>query len=276
MLPFHRLNHGLFSLPCLHATVMATTRCFSTTYYDSQSGLHVPIHDESMISLYMAWQGMSENFQGLTPKQDSLSALGFDGAIISACSRNTDEMDEQIEAWERLVSISHKLELFWEVTPSERTVVPTKKVPSYLNLMFNFADVSESKEAIKQCIANGIKTSLWLRIDDDSLYNPIQLASQVATLIDSTGGLHILWVSPCDNGESNQGEVVVKLCEELSYLDVSGPTIKSRLAVDLRNSDSESIAEECMSMGVNKFLIEKEQFNGIRDLIEENGKEIRR
>ena len=123
---------------------------------------------------------------------------------------------------------------------------------------------------MKQHVEGGIKTMLSI---PDSMYDrePISIANQVATLIDLTGGVDYVWLSGSSDLDADD---VVRLCEELAYLDVAGPTIKSRLVVD--SSDAE-VVEETMFAGVNKFVIENEdQVSIVEEVATEQGKRISR
>ena len=95
-------------------------------------------------------------------------------------------------------------------------------------------------------------------------------------------------VAPITGDEAYQftkyDDELVQLCEELSYLDVPGSTIKSRLVVSALSSDQ---LEECLQMGITKYVIDyndnnsddgsdsvESRLNMLRDAVEENGKEL--
>ena len=60
--------------------------------------------------------------------------------------------------------------------------------------------------------------------------------------------------------------------EELSYLDVVGPTIKSRLVVPGRNPDH---IEECLSIGISKYIVDDvDCLEILRDVVDDAGKEL--
>ena len=95
----------------------------------------------------------------------------------------------------------------------------------------------------------GSRTSIG--IFDEKCFNedPILVASQIANIIDTTLIQQVI-VSPDDN--SVDPDDLRSLCEELSYLDVPGPTVKSRLVVKTMNEEQ---VEECLQMGISKFLL---------------------
>ena len=78
------------------------------------------------------------------------------------------------------------------------------------------------------------------------------MANVVASLIDYTctgiGSYALL----CPNGNVDDDDDIVEQCGELSYLDVTDPTIKSRLVVSAVGDDE---VEECLGIGVTKYVI---------------------
>ena len=98
------------------------------------------------------------------------------------------------------------------------------------------------------------------------------LASGVAQLLDDTGGGHYVMVA------GPGGADIVQLCEELSYLDISGPTMKSRLMVNLahagQDDDCEEAVQECLALGVNKFVLDNntERLDWLGQLVQAQGK----
>lgn len=67
---------------------------------------------------------------------------------------------------------------------------------------------------------------------------------------------------------------VLALCEELVYLDVTGPTMKSRIIVDLTTAadTKQELMEETMSMGINKFVIQGTWLDWFQNYVVELGK----
>ena len=66
----------------------------------------------------------------------------------------------------------------------------------------------------------------------------------------------------------------------MTYLDVPGSTIKSRLVVSALSGDQ---LEECLQMGITKYIIDaasdgresvESRLDMLRDVVEENGKEL--
>jgi hypothetical protein len=82
--------------------------------------------------------------------------------------------------------------------------------------------------------------------------------------MDESGGGDFIFVSSPDGDD----DVTLRLCEELSYLDVPGPIMKSRLMLDCpAETTTEDLVDEVMSLGVNKFVVYKE--SQVQDCIQE-------
>ena len=72
--------------------------------------------------------------------------------------------------------------------------------------------------------------------------------------------------------DENCGDGMVQLCEELSYLDVEGSTIKSRLIVSTMDDDQ---VEECLLMGISKYFVGDEMdLNMLKNIVQDQGKEL--
>jgi hypothetical protein len=123
---------------------------------------------------------------------------------------------------------------------------------------------------ISSRVARGTKTSIGL-FETCYYYDrdPAVVANGVASLIDETGGGDFIWLEPREFVDEDQ---VIRMCEELSYLDVSGPTIKSRLVVTAR---TEHEVEELLSMGVNKFVLGNPvEVDWLSPIVEAQGKHL--
>jgi hypothetical protein len=117
----------------------------------------------------------------------------------------------------------------------------------------------------------GSSTTIALKDTGNSFANPIAMANRVATIIDSTGGADFIWLSANADVDA---EDVVRMCEELVYLDLSGKTVKARMIV---NSSNEEVVEETMFSGVNKFVIDnEEQIGFVEGMATSQGKSILR
>lgn len=170
----------------------------------------------------------------------------------------------------------------------------TQSFPQTSIFALNNNDGEHISSNVQSAMANfdGIQTSIGVfnpsyLLDDD----PMLVAAQIASIIDTTseefgGTISNILVAPItDNDDalsSSNGtcdDELVQLCEELSYLDVPGSTIKSRLVVSALSSDQ---LEECLQMGITKYIIDasddsesvESKLAMLRDAVEESGKEL--
>jgi hypothetical protein len=126
------------------------------------------------------------------------------------------------------------------------------------------------EETLQSSVRNGLHTTL--SITEDVYITDIEaitLANKIASLIDTVGGCDFIRLHSKKQGSA---ETAVAVCEELIYLDVAGPTIKSRLLVESMNAD---VLEETMFAGVNKYIVDDEsQVEMIESVAAEQGKII--
>lgn len=231
------------------------------------------MHNEAEISVYLEWSvDLNANPSIVFQRLDSIKASGFHGVKalpqnqIGGGKRHLEDMEileRSYPDFEFFVPVSSKN----EIASYPQTFYP----------MFDYADITTStsvKACLSDCVAGGRKSCLWMGDLPSPRDGPIEVANGVASVIDATGGCEFVWLGHHEN-QTNAAEDTIKLCEELSYLDVSGPTMKSRLVVDLRHTDAEETAEECLMMGVNKFVIDEAAIQWLRDIVQENGKDFR-
>eukprot|EP00529_Nitzschia_sp_RCC80_P023329 CAMPEP_0113463680 /NCGR_PEP_ID=MMETSP0014_2-20120614/12788_1 /TAXON_ID=2857 /ORGANISM="Nitzschia sp." /LENGTH=474 /DNA_ID=CAMNT_0000355693 /DNA_START=278 /DNA_END=1702 /DNA_ORIENTATION=+ /assembly_acc=CAM_ASM_000159 len=137
-----------------------------------------------------------------------------------------------------------------------------------------------TEQLLSRCIQSNIPTSLSITLggagagadhdennnnNNNQVVDPISLSNSVATLLDkypSAGSFGKIFVDTTSASSSSQALSVI---EELIYLDVAGPTIKSRLVVQHSlsssssssndNVDYEDLIEDVMFAGVNKFVV---------------------
>jgi hypothetical protein len=265
-------------------------RHFLSTYYDSQSGMHIPIHKEQEITLILnkSQEDTSISSSSFVPAQlykedassdmpeklQSLKSQGIHGVILPPARFPRD-----IRNLQTLSHIAPPNFMFFSsfATLSQQ---PLSSIPTSLSMLLEYsASDAGLEESMKWHVKSGMKTTISIR---ETIYKngePISIASQIAKLIDMTGGVDFMWLccgggSPSSNKENIDADDVIRLCEELVYLDVAGPTIKSRMVVD---STDPEIVEETMMSGVNKFVIEDEgQVQVVEDIAKEQGKIILR
>uniref|UniRef100_A0A7S2EM21 Uncharacterized protein n=1 Tax=Ditylum brightwellii TaxID=49249 RepID=A0A7S2EM21_9STRA len=254
-------------------TAASLTRFSLSTYYDSQSGLHVPIHNEKEIKLFLNKSKEDTSTTGsFVPAQlykedassdmpqrlKSLRAEGIHGVILPSAKFPRDVRNLQ--------TLSHIApEEFVFFTPYHSQV----KSFSSVSTMLALEDNEDMKNTLKPLVAAGSKTTLLLH---EAFYRNQELmhvAGQVARLIDETGGGDTFLITASDKIDADD---VIQLCEELMYLDVAGPTIKSRIIL---NSTNEELIDELMLLGVSKFALdEEEDISMLEDISKWQGKSL--
>ncbi|KAL3787473.1 hypothetical protein ACHAW5_005115 [Stephanodiscus triporus] len=258
------------------------------SYYDSQSGRHVPFHDERKINAYL--RSSIEDLEieaAILHSMDSAKALGVAGSVLTLPQRQRPRQDGdagiELRLLEALSNISEPASVdenagtfFIRLPISHRfSSAQLRRTPANVNFCFEYMGEVTSITPF----ANGSKTSIGIfhpkyYIDVD----PISVASEVANLIDETGSISYIVLDPTAQlpAETQSYTVcddeMVRLCEELSYLDVVGPTIKSRLVVTGRNPDH---IEECLSIGISKYIVDDVNcLEILGDVVDDAGKEL--
>ena len=270
----------------------------TTTYYDSQSGLHIPIHNEKEIRLFLDINHYNrKNKEIFMPNQ---------------MYKNVDEADEMLDKLKHLVENGvhglilpelkfprdiRNFQTLSDIAPSGFTFICSssettstndnnhdiKGYSSSTNLskIFRYdnsanknndTDATDFQGSFQKSIKNGHHTTLM--ITDESIYtndsddvDPITLANNIASMIDTKGGCDFIWISSKGSNIVTEHEIpltnssmgvdtITQICEELLYLDVAGATIKSRLLIDLMHED---VVEDAMFAGVNKYVIDSEE-----------------
>jgi hypothetical protein len=250
----------------------------SSTYYDSQSGMEVPINNEDEISVF--FDNSRNELGGSTrsgPDDMTLEQIledGYQGVLLPP-NRTQDALAMGASSVAG-VGVGVGFTLFVDSRRLEDTI----RYPDHVNTVFECIDDSSSslQKRLAAHVDNGTKTSIGLFNLCCYHRDPILVASEVATLIDKTGGGDFIWVQPKPKNEDLGGEVegedsIIDLCQQLSYLDVAGPTIKSRLIV---TANSEYQVEECLNIGVNKFAVHHpNSVKWLCGMVEEEGKQIK-
>eukprot|EP00978_Attheya_sp_CCMP212_P018771 scaffold51837_cov56-Attheya_sp.AAC.3 len=286
------------SSPASAAALLFSTN--TATYYDSQSGLHIPIHDETQIQVYLnAPLVCPEQQQQQQQQFKIILQTAIDRGMAGALIRNNDP-DMLFQSLASLLSPAER-DFTLCVPAAPTTTVSDMAVPNiHVSTMFEYRDDDDGKdeeeedveatttnvasleESLSQHMSRmgttGIHTNTRaattsIGLFQNELYekDPILVASNVASVLDAVGagGGDLLWLlrRPAPNNHEHNGsmgdddddynddeedDALVALCQELAYLDVTGPTMKSRLVVDASSPDQ---VEECLFMGINKFVL---------------------
>eukprot|EP00980_Cylindrotheca_fusiformis_P021166 scaffold8136_cov127-Cylindrotheca_fusiformis.AAC.6 len=254
--------------------------CFST-YYDSQSGMHVPVHNEQEISLILDKSKEDPSTTSFVPAQlykedpssempdklKELKEMGVAGVILPPVQFPRDQRNLKT-----LSAIAPENFMFFTSSVKNESSSPSS-MPEGVSMIVDYAEEADSMEpAMKTWMESGSSTTIALRGGDAEMYNnTIATANRVAAAIDATGGGDFIWLSPASDTDEDE---VVRLCEELVYLDLKGKTVKARMIVD---SYDEDVVDETMFSGVNKYVIESEaQIGTVEEMATSQGKSILR
>lgn len=260
----------------------------TTTYYDSQSGIHVPIHNENEITLIIDKGCPTKHQTAFIPPQLYKEDMSSDMPDILQ-----DFVKHGIHGIRipplKFPKDVRNLKVLSNIVPSTSfyTYVPmvphSQKLPTNLSgvsIILDFQSLLETSkegetedenEAAPASSYEGFVTTIALGEEECSSGEPISIANQVATLIDTRNIGDYLWLS---HNEDVDADDVIQLYEELIYLDVPGPTVKSRLIVQTSDDD---LIDEAMMSGINKFVIENEsQIRSVEEIAKDQGKEILR
>ena len=291
------------------------------TYYDSQSGQHVAIHDENKVSVYLRGNDLSATMQTMQTAKD----MGMAGSILSLPPQQiqledrakppTIEWKQQMQQMSSNDSLTDYIKsigsnnVFLHLPPhhhhgliftneksneAKEESSTTMTIPSNINLCFEYyggKDDDELSNNIQRTLGNydDIRTlSLaifdpWYITEEDPLF----VAAQIANIIDITSEsfgidktISNILVDPfvyVKEDDFDAADELVRLCEELCYLDVPGSTIKSRLAVAVASTDQ---VEECLHMGIAKYIVsyndeeEGRALEMLKNVVEDTGKEL--
>ena len=247
-----------------------------STYYDSQSGHHVRIQNEKEVSGYLALSPSVDDWAH--DKLESFVKRGIAGAVLQLPMLKQDAGS--------LVDASFDLDTIFGNggTPDFTTFLPftllrqqqekIESTPLNFSLMFPFTTEDNFDllvSDISECVQQSIPTAIVVCDDSNQQQDALMMACNVARLMDATGGgNHIIVV-----GEPGKhGNDILDLCEELLrtyYSDVQGPPMKSRLIANISqntNDECEKAIDECLKMGINKFIIDEERINWLGHFVE--------
>ena len=221
----------------------------------------MPIHDESKVTAYYYSAGRPPTSAAAI--LDDIKALGLAGALIL---NDIEDMSKISSLGDGTVFISDQLE-------TDKRVDDV----SNINICFDLDayENADDKAAFEKKMSTAGQNSIGLFAPKyfTGEVDPVLTASATASLMDATGGGDLLLLSPkLSEIDESCSDTMVQLCEELSYLDVEGPTIKSRLIVSAMGDDQ---VEECLMMGISKYFVGDEMgLNMLQTVAEEQGKQL--
>ena len=261
----------------------------SNTYYDSQSGQHVPIHNEYEVSVYLRGIGDCSTQKVI----DATKQYGVSGSLLTLTEQmNGNIVNDTPISRNDNIYLHIKPEICFDKHQNEMSF-PKGYNPSFEYKVGNDDTIIRTIKQYKRDVSIGIFNSNII-MDED----PISVAASVANIIDCTSATldenetsitpyisNIIIAPSTDDSntiDTTHADNLVRLCEELSYLDVPGPTIKSRLIVSTLNNNEEVI-EECLHIGINKYVLDisdnvdndlDDRLMSLRKVVEEEGKEL--
>jgi hypothetical protein len=251
----------------------------SGTYYDSQSGLHIPVHNEQEIRVFLnvshargekepfvphqLYKRSDEAFE-VEDKLQYLSNRGVHGLILPRLQFPRDARN--LAALSSIAPPNFFL-LFSQEESAPRSSTEMKDNTS---AVLSLGEHEDLQSKLHGYVQNSIHTTLAVSESDFmGDIEAITLANNIATMIDSVGGCDFIWLSSKSDVSADKA---VEVCEELVYLDVAGPTIKSRLLIESLNED---VLEDSMFAGVNKFVVDEENdVEAIEEVASAQGKSI--
>lgn len=240
--------------------------------------MHVPLHKQEEISLILDKSKDDPSTSPFVPAQlykedrssdmpDKLQELkekGIAGVILPPV-----QFPRDIRNLKTLSAIAPEDFIFFSSVNDASS--PIVSPPSISVILDYAADSDAMQSAMTTMMKGGSSTTIALKDTGNIYANPIAIANWVATVIDSTGGADFIWLSANADVDA---EDVVRMCEELVYLDLAGKTVKARMIV---NSSNEEVVEETMFSGVNKFVIDnEEQIGFVEGMATSQGKSILR
>ena len=212
-----------------------TTRGAAGTYYDSQSGQHVPVHNPEEIRLLLNlrksfYTCFSTQFYKQQEDQTEVSSQiqswrdsGFVGAILPSPEFPRDERNQAT-----FVDLAGPIEF---TVFSSAIISSQSQIPSHCSIVVEYKSAQKDiiQPKLQSLTAIGFDTTIAVNVSEHlEQDSAISLANDVASVIDETGAGNPIWIRT--SGDCGDG--VLEVCEELSYLDVAGPTMQSRLIVD--------------------------------------------
>mmetsp|Transcript_3112 Transcript_3112/g.3503 ORF Transcript_3112/g.3503 Transcript_3112/m.3503 type:complete len:326 (+) Transcript_3112:99-1076(+) len=216
----------------LHSKSCTSRRLSTSTYYDSQSGLTLPVHDEKCIRLFLDISKNNDN--------DELSTTSTP-FVPHQLNKHRDEADEMLDKLKRLVAMGigggiilpplkfsrdlRNLKVLTAIAPSNFFLLCSRGQTtssngnnddvmlndkgfsaSSINLskIFQYDNNNGDEEMFHNAFQNSIRKDLHttLSITQDIYVSensrdlePIKLANNIASTIDAKGGCDFIWIS---------------------------------------------------------------------------------
>ena len=228
----------------------------------------MPIHDESKITAFYHHSGRPFATEIL----DHAKSLGLAGALIMSGDGRKCIEDIKASSFGGTVFLSSQLAAEEDMQHIAANVHVCFDLDVYENANDKVAFEKEMS-GIQGIATRQTSIGLFAKKYFSDQVDPVLTASATASLMDNTGGGDYILLSPeVFDSDDNCADAMVQLCEELSYLDVEGATIKSRLLVSAMTDDQ---VEECLMMGISKYIVADETgLDRLQNIVEEQGKQL--
>jgi hypothetical protein len=214
-----------------------------STYYDSQSGMHVSIHNENEISIFLDLRELQHDSM-----KRHWKSSGVQGLIVTELG-NVEEIPTDF----RIFSYTR--------TPQDI------EQNCRFSRVFPFQQIENGEEILFES-----KSKTFALDDECFTEEPIMIATDLAGVIDEETTAQdetFIWLSQSSSVDADQ---VLSLCEELMYLDLPGSPVKARLLV---NATEEEVVDEVMLLGVNKFVVSQGgQIEYVKGVAKRQGKTL--
>jgi hypothetical protein len=181
-----------------------------STYYDSQSGMHVSVHKDNEVTAFCSWTASEwewnhANGNGqLQLELEMLAKRGLGEVLVRAWSSHSPDAAETIHntltamathSWSRAFTV-FLLSTLLPPEPMVQVQVLLKEEWANRNVTFVFpnANLQQIASTMAQCVDRSISTALQCGQDD-----PMMAANQVAQLLDDTGAGNFVLVTGNNN-----------------------------------------------------------------------------
>lgn len=237
-------------------------------YYDSQSGKHVPVHDESRVNIWLQVSTKNSDMDDVAQQVTAWARRGISGVVASHDATTLKVLYAAIQKAE----VPETFQLWVKAAPVEEAVnnhAPNPVVVVHCVDYFasNDSDTGQTLDVVSNLVQQQAWTAITCLAEDDAM----NTASGVASIIDATAGGDYVYLRGSDS------DAMVELVEELAYLDVEGPTLKARMVVDLTtlnddDDDDAETVEECLLAGINKYVVDEDRLPWLVEFVREQGK----
>jgi hypothetical protein len=291
-----------------------TSRCLSstTTYYDSQSGLHLPIHNQQEIRLFLDVNNSSntsipfviphqlnkhrDEADEMSDKLKQLVGMGIHGVILPPFKFPRDYRNFQT-----LVSVAPPDFYFICSTDDDGAMLKAQDYSSSTNLskVFQYDDNNNSEkddenlshDSFRNSIENGLHTTLSITKDiyvgdksGDNAVEPITLANNIASMIDAVGGCNFIWLSSKTSINDDDNDDECNKEDTTIVSETTPPSSPTTLVADTMIQICEeliyldvagaTIKSRLLVDSLNEGIVEDTMFAGVNSYVIDNEEQV--